>query len=155
LLLVDNDDEAFPGQLKCFDDFWYLVTPENCADIRAMFLKWNFIVNGLILWGLDWNETINSRLYMHGKVVSYNTITAPTANRKATIRAILWLSDAADLPEWVSLTKLFTWSCNAVSWEGSDGTSCKWTSAIDSESQLVDKAFWLIDMDIKWDLVNY
>ena len=144
-----------PHELMCFDEYWYLVGPEACGDIRAMFLKWNFIVNGLILWGPDWWSTVDSRLYMHGKVVSYNTLTTPTANRKNTILHILGLPEWTALPDWISLTKLFNWSCNAVTWEGSDKTSCKWVSSIGSESQLVDKAFWLIDMDIKSELLNY
>jgi hypothetical protein len=64
-----------------------------------------------------------------------------------------WTPD--DVPEWISLTKLFAWSCDAVSWIGTDGTSCKWSSSVWKESQLVDKSFWLIDMDIWSDLVSY
>jgi hypothetical protein len=58
------------------------------------------------------------------------------------------------VPEQASFTKLFWWWCNPVTWEGSDGTSCKWSSAVGKESQLVDKAFWLIDMDLESEIIK-
>jgi hypothetical protein len=142
-----------------FDEFWYL---SPGSEIKAMFLKGNFIINGLILGGIDWTETLNSRLYIHGKVVSYNTITVPTINRKKTVASVIgrgwtheWIPGWKPFPEWIALTKLFGWSCNAVTWEGSDWTSCKWSTSAWKESQLVDKAFWLIDMEIPGDLVRF
>ena len=152
-LLLDIPESINLSHLRSFDDYWYLVSE---SEIKAMFLKGNFVINGLMLWGATWDDTINHRLYMHGKLVSYNTITVPTANRKRTIASIIgrgWTEDS--VPVWTSLSKLFNWSCNAVSWMGTDGTSCKWSSAVGKESQLVDKAFWLIDMDIKSDLIKY
>lgn len=152
MLLITSGVDV--GNLVSFDEYWYLAQE---SEIKAMFLKGNFVVNWLILWGLDWKGIINNRLYMHGKVISYNTITVPTASRKKTIATIMsdrnWTTE--DVPEWISLTKLFGWSCDAVSWIGTDGTSCKWSSSVWKESQLVDKAFWLIDMDISSDLVSY
>lgn len=148
--------------LPCFDDYGYLLKQDECIGdvdaIRAMYLKGNFIVDGLILWGKDeaweiWKAKINSRLYVHGKIVSYNTLTTPTATRKKTIDNLLgWEYSKYD---WVSFMKLFGWSCDPIKGEGTDWTSCKWKSAVGKESQLVDKAFWLIDMDIPWELVNY
>ena len=140
------------GDLMSFDDYWYLSNDIN-SDIKAMFLKGTFIINGLMLGGTTWTGTIDNRLYMHGKLISYNTITVPTTIRKNTIEKIinrqLWTA-----PEQTSLTKLFSWWCNPVTWEGSDGTSCKWSSAVGKESQLVDKAFWLIDMDLESELIK-
>ena len=151
-LLLDVNENT-KANLKSFDDYWYLTTE---GEIKAMFLKGNFIINWLILWWTSWTGTINHRLYMHGKLISYNTITVPTTTRKKTIAHIIWRNwTEATVPEWTSLTKLFAWSCNAVSWEGTDWTSCKWSSAVWKESQLVDKAFWLIDMDLPSELITY
>jgi hypothetical protein len=123
------------------------------SDIQAMFLKGNFVINGLILWGSNWDGTVDSRLFMHWKLVSYNTLTSPTATRKKTIDSLLG-AGYWNKP-WVSLMKLFTWTCNPIDGIGSDGTSCKWTAWSNNEALLVDKAFWLIDMDLEWDLVKY
>lgn len=150
-LLLDTEN-VNPGNLESFDDYWYL---SPGGEIKAMFLKGNFIINGLLLGGTSWTGTIDNRLYMHGKLVSYNTITVPTTIRKATIASIIgrgW--SEANVPEQTSLTKLFSWWCNPITWEGSDGTSCKWSSAVGKESQLVDKAFWLIDMDLPSELLK-
>ena len=160
-LYLSSIDIGNAGNLPCFDDFWYLKKQNECVDnldaIRAMFLKGNFIVDGLILWGYEewfiWKSQINSRLYVHGKIVSYNTLTVPTAGRKKTIDKILgW--DYSKY-EGVSFMKLFGWSCNPVDGYWTDWTSCRWSSSAWKESQLVDKAFWLIDMDIGSELVNY
>ena len=151
-LLLDTSSVDI-NNLKSFDDYWYL-SPSG-GEIRAMFLKGNFIINGLLLGGSEWTGTIENRLYMHGKLISYNTITVPTTIRKATIASIIgrgWTE--ANVPEQASLTKLFWWWCNPVTWEGSDGTSCKWSSAVGKESQLVDKAFWLIDMDLPSEIIK-
>ena len=159
--IIDSDPET-AKTLPCFDDFGYLLKQNECVGgvdaIRAMYLKGNFIIDGLILWGYDeawnlWKAQINSRLYVHGKIVSYNTLTTPTATRKKTIDKLLgWEFSKYD---WVSFMKLFGWSCNPVDGYWTDWTSCIWKSAVGKESQLVDKAFWLIDMDIPWELVNY
>ena len=151
--LILNSSWITQDGMKSFDDYWYLV---DSSELKAMFLKGNFVINGLLLWWVTWNEPIKSRLYIHGKLVSYNTITVPNTNRKRTIAYVIgrgW--DENSVPVWTSLTKLFEWSCDAVSWIGTDWTSCKWSSAVGKESQLVDKAFWLIDMDIKSNLIKY
>ena len=151
-LLLDTSKVVDLDKLASFDDYWYLATD---TEIRAMFLKGNFIINGLLLGGTSWTGTIENRLYMHGKLISYNTITVPTTIRKNTIASIIgrnWTD--ATVPEQASFTKLFWWWCNPVTWEGSDGTSCKWSSAVGKESQLVDKAFWLIDMDLESEIIK-
>ena len=147
------DSSSVPtSSFLCFDDYWYIVDCSE-SDIQAMFLKGNFVINGLILWGSNWDGTVDSRLFMHWKLVSYNTLTSPTATRKKTIDSLLG-AGYWNKP-WVSLMKLFTWTCNPIDGIGSDGTSCKWTAWSNNEALLVDKAFWLIDMDLEWDLVKY
>ena len=92
-------------------------------------------------------------MYIHGKLVSYNTLTLPTDKRKATIKSIITSNDYSEYT-WVSLMKLFTWTCDVVAGTGSDGTWCRWdASTTNSDDQLIDKAFGLIDVDIPSDLV--
>ena len=136
--------------LQSFDPYWY-PTETACTDCsQALFLKGNFIINWLLLWGLDGTETFKNKLYIHGKLISYNTLTIPTEGRKNTIDAIV---PKATEPKywsysWVALMRLFTWTCDAVGGTGSDGTWCKGASSTDNtDSQLVDKAFWLVDVD--------
>ena len=136
--------------MKNFNSYWYL---DNSGKAQAYYLKGNFIINGLLLWGSDWTSLFANRMYIHGKLVSYNTLTLPTDKRKETIKNVIPSKNYSEYT-WVSLMKLFTWTCDVVTGTGSDDTRCRWdASTANNDSQLIDKAFGLIDIDIPSDLV--
>jgi len=136
--------------MQKFNSYWYI---DASGKAQAYYLKGNFIINGLLLWGGDGTELFTNRMYIHGKLVSYNTLTLPTDKRKETIKSIITSNDYSEYT-WVSLMKLFTWTCDVVAGTGSDGTWCRWdASTTNSDAQLIDKAFGLIDVDIPSDLV--
>jgi len=142
-LFVNNSSST----LQSFNSYWYL---DASGMAKAHYLKGNFIINGLLLWGSDWTSLFTNRMYIHGKLVSYNTLTLPSDARKETIKSIIGTTDY-DYSEytWVSLMKLFTWTCDVVAGTGSDDTWCRWdASTANKDSQLIDKAFGLIDVDI-------
>ena len=151
LYITNNEITNTWDDLTSFDSYWYITTScpdDNCA--KATYLKWNFIINGLFLAGDTGTGTFTNRMYMHWKFISYNTLTLPTPDRLRTINNILWSTvyNNDDYPG-ISLMKLFDWKCDVVEWIGSDWTRCAWeASSTNNDSQLVDKAFWLIDMNI-------
>lgn len=148
LFLPSSTDTA---NLQTFDSFGYTT---DCADnkcVKADYLKWNFIINWLLLGvGGGGMESIKNKLYIHGKFVSFNTFKQPTQERLSTIQKTLGSKWTDEYLSMVSFDNLFTWRCNLD--RGSDGTWCKGISKAEREaagqsSILVDKAFGLIDMN--------
>lgn len=155
-LFIDKGNLFLPsstdtGDLQTFDSFWYTT---DCADnkcVKADYLKWNFIINWLLLGvGVGRMESIKNKLYIHGKFVSFNTFKQPTEERLSTIEKTLGSKWNPEYLSMISFDNLFTWRCNLD--RGSDGTWCKGISKAEREaagqsSILVDKAFGLIDMN--------
>lgn len=108
------------GNLQTFDSFGYV--EDQCEDeacSKANYLKGNLLINGLMLWG-DEEElsTLKNRLYIHGRLISFNTFMSATDQRKRTVQNILiwrWKSDHAD---YIALDKLFSWSCDPQEGKG-------------------------------------
>lgn len=150
--LLLSATEVATGTLPGFDDFGYLAPTQNCENCsKANYLKGNFIINGLILAGADGTQKLANKLYIHGRLVSFNTFTKPTPERIATVKTLLGEKRKEDFSQKIALDELFSWSCKVDI--GSDGTRCKGISKKEREAQglkaslLVDKAFGLIDMD--------
>ena len=157
-LFIDRGNLILPSEiqtwtLSAFDSYGYPSTTTDPQQSKAGFLKGNFIINGLLLWGNEGLHAIKNKLYIHGKLVSFNTFKEPTEERIRTVQTLLdevhnWKSE---YKEKIAIDKLFTWWCALDI--GTDGTRCKGLSKQEREAQgklsslLIDKAFGIIDMD--------
>ena len=157
-LFIDRGNLFLPkggntGNMATFTPWGYLKDgAEGPEDSKANFLKGNFIINGLFLAGNNGEDKISNKLYIHGKLISFNTFKKPTDQRVSTVMEILgnklW---KPAYKEKIGLDQLFSWAC--VLGTGTDGTQCKGLSknerimSWENSSLLIDKAFGLIDMD--------
>jgi len=82
-------------------------------------LKWNFIVNGLIIWAdnLRKKETFKHKLFFNWKLASLNTPSYPSQWRRDQITSIFntWANNG-----WIWLSNVFTRECNPINWNWSD-----------------------------------
>lgn len=108
--------------MASFSTEGYPSTNANDIVTKWLFLKWNIIVNGLILWnsGTAISE-VPHKLYVHGKLNSLNTPVEPSAWRKTQIDDLFGVL-AYD--NWINLQHVFTRYCNPITWSWSDGVSC-------------------------------
>lgn len=111
------------------------------GNIKANYLKGNFIINGLIQG--DSNSEIQRKLIVHGKIASFNTLNTPTKEVKENIKKI-----GIDTNKKIGLSEIFTWKCNLKEGTDIDGNSCgQLVEGQDpNRNFLVDKSFGLIDM---------
>ena len=156
-LFIDRGNLFLPkggntGNMATFTPWGYLKDgAEGPEDSKANFLKGNFIINGLFLAGSNGEDKISNKLYIHGKLISFNTFKKPTDQRVSTVMEILGNLWKAPYKEKIGLDQLFSWAC--VLGTGTDGTNCKGLSknerilSWENSSLLIDKAFGLIDMD--------
>jgi hypothetical protein len=129
-LFIDRGNLFLPksgniGNMATFTPWGYLKDgAEGPEDSKANFLKGNFIINGLFLAGNNGEDKISNKLYIHGKLISFNTFKKPTDQRVSTVMEILgsnlW---KAPYKEKIGLDQLFSWAC--VLGTGTDGTQCK------------------------------
>ena len=158
-LFIDRGNLFLPksgniGNMATFTPWGYLKDgAEGPEDSKANFLKGNFIINGLFLAGNNGEDKISNKLYIHGKLISFNTFKKPTDQRVSTVMEILGNNNLwkPSYKEKIGLDQLFSWAC--VLGTGTDGTNCKGLSknerimSWENSSLLIDKAFGLIDMD--------
>ena len=156
-LFIDRGNLFLPkggntANMATFTPWGYLKDgAEGPEDSKANFLKGNFIINGLFLAGNNGEDKISNKLYIHGKLISFNTFKKPTDQRVSTVMEILGNLWKAPYKEKIGLDQLFSWAC--VLGTGTDGTNCKGLSknerilSWENSSLLIDKAFGLIDMD--------
>lgn len=160
-LFIDRGNLHLPvstdtGAMASFDAFGYEDQTASPYPSKANFLKGNLIINGLLLGGDDGKQKIKNKLYMHGKLVSFNTFKQPTQEREMLIERVLGGKWDEVFVTFIPFDHLFAWTCNLD--KGSDGTRCKGVSKAEVEAQgkagslLVDKAFGLIDMDFSSEL---
>ena len=111
------------------------------GNIKANYLKGNFIINGLIQG--DSNSEIQRKLIVHGKIASFNTLNTPTKEVKENIKKI-----GIDTNKKIGLSEIFTWKCNLK--EGTDIDKKPCGQLVEGQDPnrnfLVDKSFGLIDM---------
>ena len=111
------------------------------GNIKANYLKGNFIINGLIQG--DSNSEIQRKLIVHGKIASFNTLNTPTKEVKENIKKI-----GIDTNKKIGLSEIFTWKCKLKEGTDIDGNSCGQLAEGQDPNRnfLVDKSFGLIDM---------
>ncbi len=125
-LFVDKWIVYLPTTLseQHFDIQWF---PTDIAWFNAgLYLKWNFIINGLIVGGTPWMPgEFNHKLHLQGKITLLNTPLTPSTQRITQILDILW----AGYENYISLQNIFTRQCG-LGGTGSDTTPCKQGTAI-------------------------
>jgi len=146
VILTNGMDESSPA-LDLFIDKWVLylpnpITPQtfdtqwfpNNANLVSswLYLKGNFIINGLIVWWTPTAKTwFNHKLHVQGKITTLNTPLEPTSGRIGQVNEILWIG----YESFISLQKVFTRTCG-LKGIASDGTPCG-TGGIISSTPLV------------------
>lgn len=162
-LFIDKGNLILPSSvhtwnLSKFDSFGYSVNAPGTGYAMANYLKGNFIINGLLM-GHDLNNqasTIKNKLYIHGKILSFNTFGKVSQQRLNALQKLLGDQLKGADKKFIPINELFTWSC--ILGIGSDGTWCKGISQQEawnqSQSLLVDKAFGLIDMSFPTKLLD-
>ncbi len=81
-----------------------------------LYLKGNIVVNGLIMWGIEW---FNHKLHLEGKITTLNTPLQPTTWRIAQIQNMFGFT----ITNMISLQNVFVRSCK-TNGEWTDGSPC-------------------------------
>ena len=97
-----------------FDDRGYPASP---SVFSGLFLKGNFIINGLI--GSAVGDSIQNKLLIHGKFTSLNTYDVPSSARVIQVQDVV---NSSIMGNQIDLQKVFSWRCNYGT--GTDGTPC-------------------------------
>ncbi len=91
-----------------------------------LFLKGNFVINGLLIGWTPSNETtIKNKLHLQGRIATLNTPTNPGDGRTEQISSLLW----STYTSWINLENIFTWQC-WLDWIANDGSVCIWDASI-------------------------
>ncbi len=129
-LFIDKGNLVLPssvhtGSLAKFDAFGYAVNAPGTGYAMANYLKGNFIINGLLIGYDNSNQssTIKNKLYIHGKVLSFNTFGNASQQRINALQKLLGDGLRGADTKFIPINELFTWSC--ILGVGSDGTWCK------------------------------
>ncbi len=136
VILQGGMDQNSPA-LDIFVDKWMVYLPTNPSDQNfdiqwfptswlwlnaGLYLKWNFIINGLMLWWTPGSPTaFNHKLHLQGKITMLNTPLIPTQWKRDQIDGMFW---AGPQDNYISLQNIFTRECG-LGGTGSDNTSCK------------------------------
>jgi len=137
-IIVKNGDVMLQGgmninssPLDLFIDKWLVYLPEPITAIDFddegfpatpwasswLYIKWNFLINGLIVW--NWLNPFDHKLHLQGKITMLNTPTTPTQWR---IDQIEWLLGTG-YENNINLQNIFTRTCGLWG-TGTDGSSC-------------------------------
>jgi hypothetical protein len=106
-----------PFTQQTFNDQWF---PDNPWITSWLYLKGNFLINGLILWWTPgWETWFDHKLHLKGKLTTLNTPLQPNSGRINQINALLgvWYDG------FINLQKVFTRKCR-LNGIGSDGSQC-------------------------------
>ncbi|AHB40931.1 hypothetical protein P148_SR1C00001G0117 [candidate division SR1 bacterium RAAC1_SR1_1] len=95
---------------------------EASVTNSGIFIKGNFVINGLLLGNNTALGTfgIENKVHLLGKLAFLNTPTTPSQGRITQVNNVL---GTGAFEERISLENIFTWSCE-LSGTGSDGTNC-------------------------------
>lgn len=109
---------------QTFNDEWF---PDTTIMMTSwLYLKGNFIINGLIVWGTARAETgFNHKLHLQGKITTLNTPFEPNPGRIGQIETIFGNS----YDNLINLQNVFVRECG-LQGTGSDGTQCNTWSII-------------------------
>ena len=105
-----------PFTKQFFDNQWF----PNITGINFwLYLKGNFIINGLIIPAQGTIWWFNHKLHLQGKITTLNTALEAGTWRILQIENILW----SEYNDFINLQNVFVRECK-FTWTGSDGTPC-------------------------------
>jgi len=136
VILTGWMDASSPA-IDLFIDKWLLYLPSNPFSTRQQFdsqwfpvsnginkwlyLKGNFIINGLLVGGSPGAESgFNHKLHLQGKITTLNTPLTPNQGRITQIENMFW---STNYENFINLQKVFTRTCG-LGGTGSDQTQC-------------------------------
>ena len=128
--------------LNLFVDKWLIYLPSDpftrqtfneqgfpsTIDIVSswLYLKGNFIINGLMIWWIPWSESeFNHKLHVQGKITTLNTPLEPTEWRISQIEDMF----GTTYDKYINLQNVFTRACK-LNGINNDGTVCNSGSSI-------------------------
>ena len=94
--------------LQWFNEKWFPVASNSVTN--GVYLLGNYIVNGLVM-GV-WNTSIPAKTFIHGTLVSLNTISTVSLQREGQIDSLF---SSNNIKSFISLSNVFTRSCNSSS----------------------------------------
>jgi len=124
-LFVDKWIVYLPNTITAiwFNQKWFPGTP---ATHSWLYLKGNFIINGLIVgWTFPVPSTFPHKLHIQGRIVVLNTPMLPTTGRKEQIAGTI----GSGYDNRINLQNIFVRTCG-LNGIGSDGSSCNGTNTI-------------------------
>ena len=107
-----------PFSQQSFNNQWF---PDTTNGINSwLYLKGNFIINGLIIGWTPGSETwFNHKVHLQGKITLLNTPIVASTGKIAQIENIFWWSTTYD--NFINLQKVFIRTC------GLNGISSDWS----------------------------
>lgn len=124
----------YEGPVNLFIDKWNLLVvnntwgavefdwngyPTSAWVTKWINLKWNFIINGLIIWADNSRKKVafKHKLFFNWKLASLNTPSYPSEWRRDQITNIFntWINNI-----WIWLGNVFIRECNPINWNWSD-----------------------------------
>ena len=119
---------AFDGDKRqTFNERWFPTANSTDAIYSGIYLKGNFIVNGLV----EVEEEKDYKYFIHGKFTSLNTYSAASSSYERLHQIQNLLSgvvpeiggtDVGNLVSKADLTQVFRWRCNY--WHSTDESNC-------------------------------
>lgn len=139
-VILENGMNNNSPALNIFVDKWSIYLPQTISAIGFneqwfpgtptihswLYLKGNFIINGLLLWwapSAPWS--FPHKLHLQGKIVMLNTPVIPSQWRIDQVVWLLWNG----YETWINLQNIFTRICK-LNGQWSDGSSCNGNSII-------------------------
>ncbi len=115
-------DPNWNGTATKFNVQWFPTTLNDAVN-QGIFLKGNFVINGLLL-GRQNNApgVISNKIHLQGKFVSLNTPSAPSDWRVEQVTDTLWTDIYSGR---INLENLLTRQCG-LGGTGGDNTQCWW-----------------------------
>lgn len=148
-LIIPN--EIATGELLWFDDAGY---PNISSFVnKGNYLKGTFIINGLLLSKHGTMDTVYTwvlnKLYLHGKLMSFNTYDDPSQIRENLVSSLLQKeTTSSNYQDYISFRDLFLRRCQD-DWFGTDTTDCAL-----GVSEFARAALVLIDEDYRSPLLK-
>lgn len=103
---------------QLFNQEWF---PDTNGTYQWCYLKWNFIINGLVVWWTPGNEAaFTHRLHIQGKIALLNTPFEPSPEKITQIENMF---EPALYTHFINLQNIFTRTCK-LDGTSSDGTGC-------------------------------
>ena len=123
-LFVENGVFAIAATAVKVSKGWIYNSAGVASDPQAIYLRWNYMVDGLVVGRNGWNYDSllgNARLYVRGSLATFNTLAPPNDERRKLLVSKLWERLPAtpandfdvrdDLDLLIDLNNVIEWQC--------------------------------------------